>query len=355
MPKNRAALLCPYCHSELITKYGKRKIKRTIVQVYKCQTCSKYFSDKKLKYKSYAIKTILNALSCYNLGYTLEQAKKQLAKRLHQTVPCSTLCSWVTQYKDTCTYHRLREQAKQLYSPDFIIFSKKFYHEQVYNFQVHKAKLGLLFEDTEFSKHKKFLPVKEYLEKVPTENFPHHIFGPKESCPEDQKTENRASQLKICLLPAIKLSKNNLANKLAELALQLAKNNKERHEKVQRFMLVNDSTTVAVEVPVYLTHDDIGYFKERNFALNFENYRTPLTGHIDILQIRNNSIHILDYKPEAEKEKKAVKQLTVYALALASRTKLPLSCFKCAWFDEKNYYEFFPLHCVYTKKANQNI
>jgi len=131
------------------------------------------------------------------------------------------------------------------------------------------------------------------------------------------------------------------------MALLLAKNNKERHERVQEFMLVNDSSTVAVEVPVYLTHDDIEYFKQRNFTISLEDYRTPITGHIDVLQVRNGMLHILDYKPEAAKEKKAFKQLTVYALALASRTKLPLSCFKCAWFDENDYFEFFPLHAVY--------
>ena len=40
-------------------------------------------------------------------------------------------------------------------------------------------------------------------------------------------------------------------------------------------------------------------------------------------------------------------QLTLYALALARRTELPLKIFKCAWFDEKDYFEFFPLKAVY--------
>ncbi len=57
-------------------------------------------------------------------------------------------------------------------------------------------------------------------------------------------------------------------------------------------------------------------------------------------------IHILDYKPEANKIN-AVNQLTIYALALASRTKLAVKDFKCAWFDDRSYYEFFPLHVVY--------
>ena len=114
-------------------------------------------------------------------------------------------------------------------------------------------------------------------------------------------------------------------------------------------MITNDSTTIACEVPVYLTNDDIKYFQKRNFNLNLDGYGTPITGHIDILQIRNGLMHILDYKPEAEKID-ATEQLTIYALALASRTKLALRDFKCAWFDENNYFEFFPLHAVYEKR-----
>ena len=62
--------------------------------------------------------------------------------------------------------------------------------------------------------------------------------------------------------------------------------------------------------------------------------------------MRNGLIYILDYKPNAEKVN-VVNQLTMYALALASRTKLAVKDFKAAWFDEKNYFEFFPLHAVY--------
>jgi fumarate reductase subunit C len=37
----------------------------------------------------------------------------------------------------------------------------------------------------------------------------------------------------------------------------------------------------------------------------------------------------------------------MYALALASRTKLAVKDFKCAWFDDKSYYKFFLLHAIY--------
>jgi ATP-dependent exoDNAse (exonuclease V) beta subunit len=117
---------------------------------------------------------------------------------------------------------------------------------------------------------------------------------------------------------------------------------------LQRFMLINDSVTVAVEVPVYLTGDDIAYYRGRGFDLDFET--DVITGHIDFLQIRNGHIHILDYKPDAGKETHAHVQLTIYALALARRTSLPLKFFKCGWFDEKDYFEFFPLQGVYQRR-----
>ena len=95
-------------------------------------------------------------------------------------------------------------------------------------------------------------------------------------------------------------------------------------------MLVNDSSTTAVEVPVW-------FWDKREDA--------GISGHIDILQIRGGKVHILDYKPEAEKKKKAAGQLIFYARELSYRTGLPLDHFRCAWFDEKDYFEFNPVEC----------
>lgn len=102
------------------------------------------------------------------------------------------------------------------------------------------------------------------------------------------------------------------------------------------------------KLPVYLTREDIGYFRSRGFYLSF--HSNIITGHIDFLQIRNGCLHILDYKPEARKEKHAHVQLTIYALALSRRANLPPKEFKCGWFDEKEYCEFFPLKGVYSSK-----
>ncbi len=112
---------------------------------------------------------------------------------------------------------------------------------------------------------------------------------------------------------------------MTNLAQELAKTKKQRHEKVEEFFLINDSATVAVEVPVYLTEKESGFKK-------------ALTGHIDLIQVRSNRIHILDYKPD--KEGDAAAQLFLYARCLRKRTGL--SDITCAYFDENAYFQFRP-------------
>jgi ATP-dependent exoDNAse (exonuclease V) beta subunit len=168
--------------------------------------------------------------------------------------------------------------------------------------------------------------------------FPHHSF---------QSTGHRSSKFPAELQPPV-TRKENHATRLAALVLPSSPNNKKRHETLQRFMLINDSVTLAAEVPVFLTREDISYYRRCGFDLDFES--DVITGHIDFLQIRNGHLHILDYKPEARKETHAHVQLTMYALALARRTALPLKLFKCGWFDEKDYFDFFPLQGVYRRR-----
>ena len=160
-------------------------------------------------------------------------------------------------------------------------------------------------------------------------------------------------------------SKTNYANRLAAFVLQATPDNKARHEAVQRFFLANDSVTVATEVPVYIRREDIEHMQnvlkfkvleegglrfkgDKEHRLNAQAISARgrlLTGHIDLVQIRNGQVYILDYKPGASKER-PIEQLTWYALALSRLTGLRLFEFTCAWFDEKDYYQFYPLHVV---------
>jgi ATP-dependent exoDNAse (exonuclease V) beta subunit len=121
-------------------------------------------------------------------------------------------------------------------------------------------------------------------------------------------------------------------------------------------MLANDSVTVAVEIPIWLTENDIAAIERRwGITLIPKEGSEPriITGHIDFLQIRNGAIHILDYKPDASTNKPFA-QLTIYALALSHLTGIPLFDFKCAWFNETDYCEFFP-RTILARNDNRSI
>ena len=148
--------------------------------------------------------------------------------------------------------------------------------------------------------------------------------------------------------------KENFATRTATLVLPTVGNNRLRHETLQRFMLANDSVTIAIEIPIWLSSTDIDALEaEHDIQLLPEGHQPRvLTGHIDFIQIRNGAVHILDYKPDA-RTNRPIAQLTLYALALTRLTGLKLFDIKCAWFNEDQYCEFFPRPLlVQTRKAN---
>ena len=330
---------CPQCDSKFTIKKGRRQNRFRVLQVFQCRECLHKFTAAAGKNKTYPPRVILETVSTYNLGNSVSDTQRATRKRLHIDIPEGTIRSWIRAQKPLTTYARLRASGKSLHDPDAIIRSFTLFHKQVYRFQLHRAKLELLLQIT---RHRHLAPAKDYLEVI-GQNFPHRIF---------QTTEHRSSKVPARIWPPI-TRKENYATRLAALVLPTATANKRRHETLQRFMLVNDSATIAVEVPVYLTDEDIAYYRNHGFKLEFEN--DLITGHIDFLQVRDGYLHILDYKPDARKEKHAHIQLTIYALALARRANLPLKYFKCAWFDEKDYFEFFPLKGVYSPKVHPQI
>ena len=343
---NKKESKCKHCNSKDTIKKGMRKTKVGDIQKYYCRDCNKYFAEKQ-DYKQYPIATILKAISAYNLGYNLNQVSKMLESRTKTKTPVSTINSWINQHKPICTFARLRNQAIKQYTSKNIIQKQTLNHIQPYTFKFHKAKLNLLTKE-----NPQFIKLKDYIEKINSKEFPHHIFTHHK---DNNANNQRASKIKFNHLEIKKIQKTNMANKLTALALNLAKTNKDRHQTIQDFFLTNDSTTIAAELPVYLTNWDAGYYRnQRNFEFPLNNYQTPITGHVDLLQIRNGLIHILDYKPNSNlNQERTIQQLTIYALALSRKLNLELKQFKCAFFDENNYFEFFPLHVVYKLKKKR--
>lgn len=269
---------CPHCSDGNIVKYGHSNSK----QIFYCKNCRKRFTNKALKNKTYNSKVITCSITWYNLGNTLEQSAKYVNRRFKVKVSKSSVHNWIKEFSDICSYDKLRSQVIKKYTNKNIIFSFSFKHSGLtYDFQYHIPKLEILS-----SKHPMLM---QYLRNM--EN----------RCPSDIFKENeRCSQIKLKDVKIKKQKRYNQACKLAGLALKACDKNIERHNRVEAFMLVNDSSTVACEVPVW--------FWDKKLDLG-------VCGHIDLLQIRQGKIYVLDFKPNAfkEKENKVASQLYLYA------------------------------------------
>ena len=383
VPQN-IKMCCPFCQSTDYVRRGTRTKKHEVVQLFKCknQECEKTFTDSSVKGRRYPLKVIIDAISYYNLGFTREKVCG-IIHQLHKDIKPEpeTISRWAEEYKGICTYSKMRQYGMKMYGPMNVLEVVTMAHHQLYRFRYHKAKIRLMLEDY---RNRNFFPLKEYLDAISTET-PHQLFTSGERISDVRSMFSTADM--------IVTAKTNYANRIAAFALKSVTQNKERHEGIQKFMIANDSVTVATEVPVYIRREDIEYMqntlnfqivgeggitfrrhssreeKKKDKKMTIEEYErrrrekagaagaeatsgtgtfeipAMLTGHVDIVQVRNGMIHLLDYKPNAKKEK-PIEQLTWYALAMSRLTGLKLYEFKCAWFDETDYFEFYPLHVV---------
>lgn len=336
---------CPYCGSRNLTRRGTRMKKLEIVQLWRCVSCKRTFTPgpAALRNKTYPLRVILSALSDYDLGYTLEETAARLKKKTGRSVSPSTITTWLDEYRQHCSYRRLRRRGLSRFPAAQTIRSIKLYHRQVYGFAYHRPKLdfvraGALDDKRKGDAH--FAPLADFLESVPTK-CPHDLFR------RDDDPAARASQARPEFADPSRIIVNrrqNAATDLAALIIPAVGNNKLRHETLQWFTLANDSVTVAIEIPIWLTEEDIEAL-ERQYRIELApKTGSPrvITGHIDFLQVRNGAVHILDYKPDA-RTNKPIAQLAIYALALTRRVPgLKLFDIKCAWFNEEEYCEFFP-------------
>ncbi|HLC73549.1 MAG TPA: PD-(D/E)XK nuclease family protein [Candidatus Nanoarchaeia archaeon] len=145
----------------------------------------------------------------------------------------------------------------------------------------------------------------------------------------------RSSSLRFKLNMDVKCIEGHEISKLAKESL-VNGNTRDAHTIVELFLLQHDNNTVAVELPLWLEHDELADFQA------IFNSKEPLTGHIDILRIENNNVWIWDYKPRAMNEKFAVTQTFFYALMLSKRTNIPLEKFRCGYFDSAYAFVFKP-------------
>lgn len=333
---------CPYCGGRQVARKGTRRNKHGTVQLFRCVPCNRKFTPLVSKHKSFPLRVIMDALTLYNRLYTLEDAAAAVSRKYGLAVSRQNVSNWLKSYAEHLTVRRLRPAMAAAYEPHRLLLECQLLHGQVYAFKFHRAKMDLILDSLRPAQQKQFAALRDYLAAVPRK-CPHDVF---------RREQPRASAHKAKFsLDAVPITpRDNAAIRNARFALQAVSANKLRHETLQHFMLMNDSVTVAVEVPIVLRPDDLAAFKLAGYQVPLALKRgEALTGHIDILQIRYGLIHILDYKPNAKKVK-PIEQLTLYALALSRLTGIRLNDFKCAWFDDEHYFEFFP-RAVVSKPA----
>jgi transposase-like protein len=255
---------CIYCDSTHITKAGKRYKQYEILQRWNCHACGVSFSPRRAgKGSTYPLKVILEALCQFYQGNTLDRTAHDLNRRFGVSVDTRTISRWLAQYRDLTTYARLRADIGRRTPPHRLIRSTRLHHRQVYTYRIHQGKLAHILRGRE---HQAFAPIESYPTEM-AEDCPHHLFQ------DTGHTNNRASQgIAAFNLDAVEIkAKHNNACRMAELVLETVTSNHRRHDEIQRFMLTTDSVTVAVEVPITLTREDVTHMQtELGFAIPLE-------------------------------------------------------------------------------------
>lgn len=315
---------CPYCESkDSVVKAGMRKTKgKGGIQRFKCSKCARLFTFSPIHRTGYPPKVIAFAITYYNKGHTYEQTKDAVKRLLKISVPLPTVHAWMKKHTDICTFIPMRKRYD--IDPRTTIQAKKLYHQQVYEFKYHQLKLNIAA--------KEYPRLREYLRTIAASETRNERMD-RELGKMFESSATRCSSYKPpaqTFPPAqVKRLRANNATKMAGLAITLAKNRAARHEAVEDFFIANDSTTVAVEVPVYLLPEEAPEL----------DLKEPLTGHIDLLQFRNGKVFILDYKPDQDPAA-ASTQLKLYAKALSKRAGIPMANIATAAFNESGYVEF---------------
>ncbi|MFX0057668.1 MAG: hypothetical protein ACFE85_09560 [Candidatus Hodarchaeota archaeon] len=199
-----------------------------------------------------------------------------------------------------------------------------------WNITNHRAKLYQITTNKD-----DFIKLGTYLKRIYKGNIPNTVFN--------SSKFPRVSQFKIRgIKPAFISSfskrliregiveRSDSKSKLPEFAQSVYENFKNHninkdpgHEPILKNILIKDTDSIAIEVPIWKR------FSENKF----------ITGHIDLIQIENNTIKVIDYKPEG-KFLLSLPQVATYGLLLKSMFNLDK--LTCMSFNKKEMWEFEP-------------
>jgi transposase-like protein len=92
--------ICPHCGGRALTRRGTRTKKFEIVQLWRCASCKRVFTPapQALRNKTYPLRIILEALTTYSLGYSIEQTLAHMKSKRGRSIAPSTLANWIAEH-----------------------------------------------------------------------------------------------------------------------------------------------------------------------------------------------------------------------------------------------------------------
>jgi hypothetical protein len=134
---------CPYCGNSGVTKAGTRRNRAGTVQIFTCARCARKFTDRPSPTigTTYPLHVIIDALSLYNRGYTLQEAARRAGKRHRLTLSAQLVSSWKARYVAAFPYLKERDAIADVYPPHTLIHTTRLHHGQVYDFAYHRGKI----------------------------------------------------------------------------------------------------------------------------------------------------------------------------------------------------------------------
>jgi hypothetical protein len=224
------------------------------MQLYYCKHCRKKFTPILTKHRTFPVRVILAALSLYNQLHTFEEAAQIVSRRFGIHIRPETARTWAQDFADYLPFLGLRPAVEHFYDRHTLQSEVRLFHGQVYDFKYHRAKTELLLADD--TRNERFRPLQQFLERVPRW-CTHQLF--RDAPSRASKHKHLFNLDEVLITPC-----ENSAIETTRFVLQAVENNRLRHETLQDFMVVNDSATIAMEVPIILKPEDLAQYRDRD-------------------------------------------------------------------------------------------
>lgn len=137
-------MICPFCQGSDVVKRGVRQKKFEKIQLYFCNFCQKKITPGPTRGKTFPLRVILEVLSYYNQFASPDKIVERVKDNHGLSISRRNISAWLKDFKDYLPFLRMRDFIRQKYDPREMTVSSRMFHNQVYDFCYHRAKLDCI-------------------------------------------------------------------------------------------------------------------------------------------------------------------------------------------------------------------